>query len=206
MAVLWHTCSQVTTFRVFNTVVFCSVKDLFINIFYIIPLSMWLTLKLILKCRCLFGMFIVVYSQELKYGSSLSVCQQDWIHRRPPTPRIMIDHNKEGNVDSCDNLTIQRDHYTKCNKPGLERQILQALTWQVLWQGESVGEECKGWENWGNVDWRALTFQLRGVSSRALIASGLQLVILYALYSWTCSVWFLSVLTTPGHRSCERVN
>lgn len=47
--------------------------------------------------------------------------------RRPSTPRIIIDHDKEGNVDSCGNLTIQRDYYTKCNKPGLERQILEAL-------------------------------------------------------------------------------
>lgn len=42
-------------------------------------------------------------------------------------PPIIFDHDKEGNADRCDNLTIQRGYYIKCNKPGLERQILQTL-------------------------------------------------------------------------------
>lgn len=50
-----------------------------------------------------------------------------WIHRQTDAPRIIFDYDKEGNADSCANLTIQRGHYTKCNKPGLERQILQTL-------------------------------------------------------------------------------
>lgn len=48
-------------------------------------------------------------------------------HRQTDAPPIIFDHDKEGNADSCDNLTIQRGCYTKCNKPGLERQILQTL-------------------------------------------------------------------------------